>query len=68
MGGKKKTQMDPGYRVKPPGRLGPAGRGRRMGTEILDDTGYDRKKQKQEAGKTIREDIGDSKSGGSRDC
>jgi hypothetical protein len=39
-----------------------------MGTEILDDTGYDRKKQKQEAGKTIREDIGDSKSGGSRDC
>lgn len=59
--------MDVGYKVKPPGRLGPAGRGRRMGTEILDDTGYDRKKQKQETGKTIREEIGDSKSKRSKD-
>lgn len=54
MAAKKKTSR---VRTKPPGRMGPAGHGRRTGTEVMGVTGYDRKSRKKEARKAITEEI-----------
>ena len=45
-------QKKPKLRV----RLGPAGRGRRMGTEIIGKQGYQRKDEKQKLKRVLSED------------
>jgi hypothetical protein len=59
MAAKKKPSK---IRTKPPGRMGPAGKGRRTGTEIMGVTGYDRKSKKQQDRSAISEELVDRKS------
>lgn len=58
MDGKKQRDKTPfSNKELPPGRRGPAGRGRRLCTEIIGETGYDRKQQKQQDRDRIQEDL-----------